>query len=159
MKIVVREAGDADAALMAGLTRAAWAGKVAASSSGHHETTEQVARTLRSGGGFILLIDDMPAGSLRFMPLDSEPSIWEISRMGILPAWRGHHCSQHLLEAVIHHALSCQAEELRLAVRLDQGKLIDFYAAFGFELAEELEYSHANPAEPPPSVMRRMLRY
>ena len=45
------------------------------------------------------------------------------------------------------------------AVRLDQGKLIDFYAAFGFELAEELEYSHANPAEPPPSVMRRMLRY
>ena len=159
MKIVVREAGDADAALMAGLTRAAWAGKVAASSSGHHETTEQVARTLRSGGGFILLIDDMPAGSLRWMPLDSEPSIWEISRMGILPAWRGHHCSQHLLEAVIHHALSCQAEELRLAVRLDQGKLIDFYSAFGFELAEELEYSHANPAEPPPSVMRRMLRY
>lgn len=159
MKIVVREAGDADAALMAGLTRAAWAGKVAASSSGHHETTEQVARYLRSGGGFILLIDGMPAGSLRWMPLDSEPAIWEISRMGILPAWRGHHCSQHLLEAVIHHALSCQAEELRLAVRLDQGKLIDFYSAFGFELAEELEYSHANPAEPPPSVMRRMLRY
>ena len=27
-----------------------------------------------------------------------------------------------------------------------------------FELAEELEYSHANPAEPSPLVMRRYLR-
>jgi hypothetical protein len=30
--------------------------------------------------------------------------------------------------------------------------------AFGFELAEELEYSHANRSEPPPAVMRRQLR-
>jgi ribosomal protein S18 acetylase RimI-like enzyme len=106
-----------------------------------------------------LLIDDIPAGSLRWMPLDSDPAIWKISRMGVLPAYRGSHVSQHLLEAIIHHGLSCQAEELRLAVRRDQRKLIDFYAAFEFDLAEELEYSHANPAEPAPMVMRRLLRY
>ncbi|WP_300758103.1 GNAT family N-acetyltransferase [Janthinobacterium sp.] len=159
MQIVVREANDADVQLIAELTRASWAGKVAATSSGHRETTERVAGDLRSGGGFILLIDGQPAGSVRWMPLDSEPSIWEIARMGIVPAWRGQHCSQQLLEAVIHHGLACQAEELRLAIRRDQPKLIDFYAAYGFELAEELEYTHANPAEPLPMMMRRSLRY
>ena len=48
---------------------------------------------------------------------------------------------------------------LRLAVRADQPKLIDFYTAYEFELAEELEYSHANPLEPAPLVMRRLLRH
>jgi hypothetical protein len=31
------------------------------------------------------------------------------------------------------------------------------YAAYGFELAPELEYAHANPLEPAPHVMRRVL--
>ena len=66
MNIVVREATNADAQLIADLTRAAWAGKVAASSSGHHETAELVEAQLRQGGGFVLLVDDVPAGSLRF---------------------------------------------------------------------------------------------
>jgi hypothetical protein len=48
---------------------------------------------------------------------------------------------------------------LRLAVRSDQPKLIDFYTAYEFTLAEELEYSHANPLEPAPLVMRRLLRH
>jgi ribosomal protein S18 acetylase RimI-like enzyme len=49
--------------------------------------------------------------------------------------------SQHLLEAVIHHGLAAGVQEVRLAVRADQPKLIDFYTAYEFELAEELEYS------------------
>lgn len=158
MQIVVREAGDADAQLMAELTRAAWAGKVSVTSSGHRETAEQVGAHLRGGGGFILLQAGLPVGSVRWLPLDSEPDVWEIARMGVLPQHRGRNLSQHLLEAVVHHALARAAEELRLAVRADQTKLLDFYAAFGFELAPELEYSHANPLEPAPSVMRRWLR-
>lgn len=158
MQIVVRAAADEDAGLIAELTRAAWAGKVAASSSGHRETAEQVAEQLRSGGGFILLLDDAAAGSVRWSPLDLDPGTWEIRRMGVLPARRGANLSQHLLEAVIHQALESGAAELRLAVRSDQPKLLDFYAAFGFELAAELEYAHGNPAEPTPSVMRRTLR-
>jgi ribosomal protein S18 acetylase RimI-like enzyme len=84
--------------------------------------------------------------------------VWEIRRMGVLPHCRGKNLSQHLLEAVIHHGLACNADELRLAVRRDQPKLIDFYSAFEFELAEELEYEHANRAEPAPRMMRRFLR-
>jgi ribosomal protein S18 acetylase RimI-like enzyme len=118
----------------------------------------QVADQLQRGGAFILLIDDMPAGSVRWLPIDGETDVWEILRMGILPAYRGHHLSQHLLEAVLHQAQACDVEELRLAVRNDQSRLLDLYAAYGFEMAPELDYAHANPLEPAPTVMRCRLR-
>lgn len=159
MNILVREAQREDASLIAALTRAAWAGKVAASSSGHREGVERVLRDLQHGGGFILLRDDEPIGSVRWVPLESEPDVWEIMRMGVVPAFRGEHLSQHLLEAVIHHAQASDVTELRLGVRADQARLLDLYAAYGFELAPELEYAHANPLEPAPNVMRRKLGY
>jgi ribosomal protein S18 acetylase RimI-like enzyme len=159
MNLVVREATKDDAKLIAELTRAAWAGKVSVTSSGHRETAVLVAEHLRDGGGFVLLIDDQPVGSVRWLPLDAEHDVWEVCRMGVLPQYRGSNLSQHLLEAVIHHGLASGIEEVRLAVRADQPKLIDFYTAFEFELAEELEYSHANPMEPPPLVMRRSLKH
>ena len=159
MNIVVREALDDDARLIADLTRAAWAGKVVVTSSGHRETAVQVTQHLRDGGGFVLLVDECAVGSVRWVPLDTDPDVWEIVRMGVLPTHRGSALSQHLLEAVIHHGLSAGAEELRLAVRADQPKLLDFYSAYEFEVAEELEYSHNNPSEPAPCVMRRLLRH
>ncbi|QGZ38718.1 ribosomal protein S18 acetylase RimI-like enzyme [Pseudoduganella flava] len=158
MKVVVRHATTDDAPLIAGLTRTAWAGKVSVTSSGHRETAVLVAEHLRQGGGFILSTAEEPIGSVRWLPHDTEADTWEILRMGILPAYRGNNLSQHLLEAVIHHGMECGIGELRLAVRSDQPKLVDFYSAFAFELAEELEYSHANPLEPAPLVMRRQLR-
>lgn len=159
MDMVIREATADDAQLVADLTRAAWAGKVAASSSGHREAAERVLQDLRLGGGFILLRAEIPIGSVRWVPVDGEPDVWEIMRMGVLPTHRGEDLSQHLLEAVIHHALAAGVKELRLAVRADQPRLQDLYGALGFELAPELEYTHANPLEPAPTVMRRMLGY
>ncbi len=157
MNILVREATLEDAQLIADLTRAAWAGRVAVTSSGHRETAVRVLQDLQQGGAFLLLHDDQPIGSARWAPLELEPQVWEIRRMGVLPAYRGERLSQHLLEAVIHRALAADVDELRLAVRSDQTRLLDLYAAFGFELAPELEYTHANPLEPPPLVMRRIL--
>jgi len=159
MNLVVREATKEDASLIAGLTRAAWAGKVSVTSSGHRETAVIVAEHLRDGGGFVLMVEEQAVGSVRWLPLDAEPDVWEICRMGVLPEYRGTNLSQHLLEAVIHHGLASGVEEIRLAVRTDQPRLIDFYTAYEFELAEELEYSHANPLEPAPLVMRRSLRH
>ncbi len=159
MSIVVREASLDDALMIAELTRAAWANKVAASSSGHSESVERVLQDLQAGGGFILLKQERPIGSTRWTPLDGEAGIWEIMRMGVVPQHRGEHLSQHLLEAVIHRAQASDVRELRLAVRADQARLLDLYAAFGFELAPELEYTHANPLEPTPTVMRRLLGY
>ncbi|MDB5764066.1 MAG: family N-acetyltransferase [Herminiimonas sp.] len=159
MNLLVREATLDDARLIAELTRAAWAGTVAVTSSGHRETAVGVAQHLHEGGGFILLADDVPAGSVRWLPLESDADIWEVLRMGVLPAYRGNHLSQYLLEAVIHGAQASDVGELRIAVRSDQSRLLDLYSAFGFEPAPELEYTHANPLEPAPIVMRRLLRH
>lgn len=157
MNLQIREAHVDDAQLIADMTRAAWSGKVAPSSNGHRETTVAVKEHLQQGGGFILLVDDQPAGSVRWAPLDPESDIWEIFRMGICAEQRGNNLAQNLLEAVIHHALARNVSELRLAVRIDQPRLVDLYAAYGFEVAPELEYTHANPLEPAPIVMRRHL--
>lgn len=160
MSILIREAQPEDAQLIADLTRASWAGTVAVTSSGHRETAVRVLEDLQAGGGFILMAGasgDEPIGSVRWAPVESEPDVWEIMRMGVLPQYRGQHLSQHLLEAVVHRALESDIRELRLAVRADQSRLLDLYAALGFELAPEAEYTHANPLEPPPAVMRRML--
>ena len=158
MGLVLREATLADAALLAEITRAAWRQTVAVTSSGHRETAVQVAEHLQHGGGFLLLIDEQPAGAVRWLPVDGDADVWEILRMGVLPGFRGQNLSQHLLEAVVHHAQSGSVDELRLAVRSDQARLLDLYAAHGFELAPELEYGHANPVEPVPTVMRRRLK-
>lgn len=158
MDLIIREASLDDAQLLANLTRAAWSGKVAVTSSGHRETAVQVMEHLQHGGGLILLLDGEPVGSVRWLPLESESDVWDILRMGIVPGHRGHNLSQHLLEAVIHCAQEANVRELRLAVRNDQQRLMDLYSAYGFELAPELEYAHANPLEPPPMVMRRVLQ-
>ena len=159
MNVLLRHATLADAELVAYLTRCAWRGRVAVDSSGHDESAERVAADLQTGGGFILLVDDAPAGSARWIPVDGDSDVWEIARMGVLPDWRGQNLSQQLLEAVIHEAQTADVEELRLAVRHDQPRLLHLYAAYGFDLAPELEYSHANPTQPPPIVMRRRLKH
>jgi ribosomal protein S18 acetylase RimI-like enzyme len=158
IELLIREATVDDAELIAELTRNSWANKVAPSSSGHREASKRVAEDLQRGGGFVLLRADVPAGSVRWLPLDTETDVWEILRMGILPHHRGERLSQHLMEALIHRALAAEVAELRLAVRTDQMQLVDMYAALGFEIAPELEYTRANPLEPAPIVMRRRLR-
>lgn len=158
MNIVVREALQEEAQLIAELTRASWLDKVGATSRGHHEDIDRVLMDLRIGGGYLLLVDHMAIGSVRWTPIDANGEVWEVLRMGIIPEFRGQNLSQHLLEAVIHQAQACMVKELILAVRADQQKLIDFYAAFGFEMAPEIEYSNANPAEQLPNVMRKLLQ-
>lgn len=158
IELLIREATVDDAELIAELTRNSWANTVALSSRGHHEEPRHVAEELQRGGGFVLLRDDVPAGSVRWLPLDTELGVWEILRMGILPGFRGERLSQHLMEALIHRAQVADIGELRLAVRVDQAQLVDLYAALGFEIAPELEYTRANPLEPLPIVMRRSLR-
>jgi GNAT superfamily N-acetyltransferase len=157
MQLQVRAATSDDAQLIADMTRAAWAGKVAASSSGHRETAELVGQQLGKGGGFILLANCQPVGSVRWLPLDSDADIWEIMRMGLLPDQRGNQLSPNLMDAVTHHACASKVRELRLGVRSDQPRLLELYATHGFAAALDLTYSHANPLEPAPIVMRKRL--
>jgi ribosomal protein S18 acetylase RimI-like enzyme len=159
MNTQIREATLEDAQLIADLTRAAWADLVSVTSGGHRETAVSVSEHLQAGGGFILMVENQPIGSARWIPHVEDRGVWEMLRIGILPAYRGQDLSQQLVEAIIHHAYIHNVEEVRLAVRYDQPRLIDLYSAYGFKEAPELEYSHANPLEPAPTVMRRALRH
>ncbi|MEO7030896.1 MAG: GNAT family N-acetyltransferase [Herbaspirillum sp.] len=155
--VLVREAHPDDAELIAELTRISWAGRVRSDSSGHHEGVDRVLHDLRLGGGFILIVSNLAVGSVRWLPDDYEPDVWDIIRMGVLPSHRGLGLSQHLLEAVIHHALLADIKELRLTVHAQQSRLVDLYSAFGFELAPELETEHQHSDKNSSVVMRKAL--
>ncbi|HEY4542582.1 MAG TPA: GNAT family N-acetyltransferase [Noviherbaspirillum sp.] len=157
MNFTVREATLEDAQLIADLTRACWAKRVALCSSGHRETAVCVRQHLQEGGGYILMHGEEAIGSVRWLPLEGQAQVWETLRIGVLPQYAGEGLSQHLVEAVIHRALAAGVTELRLAVRSDQERLLGLYATYGFEFAPELEYAHTNPVEPAPHVMRKLL--
>lgn len=150
----VRAAAPEDAALILDITLKAWHGKVHPSSSVFRETVNDVTQQLAEGGGYVLYAAEAPAGSVRFSPV---PGAWEVRRMGVLPEHRGLGLGFVLMNAVVAEAARRDVPELRLAVRHDQPRLIEFYASMGFALASEVEYAHANSASPPPTVMRRAL--
>jgi GNAT superfamily N-acetyltransferase len=151
---VLRAATPEDAALISRITREAWAGRVHPSSSAYRETEQHIAEQIREGGGLILSVGEIPVGSARYSPV---PGAWEVRRMGVLPPYRGRGYAELMMEAVVERALAGGITELRVAVRHDQPRLIGFYASMGFVLAPELEYAHANPDNPPPTVLRRLL--
>ena len=99
----------------------------------------------------------LPAGSVRWLPVEAVSDVSEIARMGVTARYRGEGLSLQLLKAVIYRALAADIKELQLGVRTEQARVVDLYAAYGFELAPELGYGHANPDELPPMVMRRWL--
>jgi GNAT superfamily N-acetyltransferase len=157
---VLRTATPADAALIARITRAAWSGRVDPGSSAYRETEEQIATQLAEGGGFILHVGTEPAGSVRYSPVvdgANGQTVWEIRRMGVLPAWRGKGYALMMMDAVVVLARRQGVYDLRLAVRYDQPRLVEVYAGMGFFLAPDLEYAHASPGSVPPTVMRRTL--
>ena len=157
MRIIVREAVLEDAPLIANLTRKAWAGKCPPTSRGHRDTWVNVNEDLHAGGAFILLVDDIPAGSLRWAPLDEDENVWKIRRLGVIPAFCGQNLSQHLIEAVIHHAQLCEIAELRLFLHRYLEPLTSLYEAYGFKLAPEIEFSTRDTLDLPPIMMRKTL--
>jgi GNAT superfamily N-acetyltransferase len=159
----LRAATPDDAALILRITRESWTGRVDPASSAFRETEEQIAAQLADGGGLVLYVDRVAAGSVRHSPVTGDANVsphgaaWEVRRMGVLPQFRGRGYALALMNAVISRALASGICDLRLAVRADQPRLIDVYACMGFALAPEIEYAHASPGSSPPTVMRRLL--
>lgn len=158
--VQIRAATPADAPTIAGMIRAAWAGKVAENSSGHAETPEKVESDLKNGFGWVALDGEQLVGSVRLVrhPKVLEfPGVFEVKKLGVLGEYRGLGVSHLLMEALLKKADQVLAKELRLAVRSDQPRLLEFYAQFGFVRDEAVSYSAANPNTPPPFVMVRRL--
>ncbi|AFZ68383.1 GNAT family N-acetyltransferase [Deinococcus peraridilitoris] len=162
----VRRAGSEDAGLMAALTRQCWAGSVPGDSSAHFEDETRVLSDLASGGGLILEHGVIAVASLRWRDLPpgasgpgrATPRLWEVCRLGVLPHHRQHGHGERLMREVEALAASGGVPEVRLAVRRDASvKLVQFYQRLGYTIDPALVYSHANPQNPTPIVMRKEL--
>ncbi len=154
MKPALRQAGRDDAALLRELMLACWRGKVAQDSSAFRETEGDIRNELARGGALILTLEEIPIASVRWRNFGAA---WEMARLGVLPAYRKQGHAHTLCEAVAARACAAGARELRIGIRRDQPRLLEYYAAQGFTLAEDFEYSHANPHTDPPWLMRRRL--
>ncbi len=158
--ILLRAATFGDAALISRITREAWSDRVDPASSAFRETENEIAAQLAEGGGFVLYVDGAPAGSVRYSPVagaSSAGAAWEVRRMGVLPAHRGRGYALPMMNAIVGHARDSGVFDLRLAVRVDQTRLVNVYAGMGFVLAPDIAYAHASPESAPPVVMRRLL--
>ncbi len=160
----LRTATDADAELIAQLTRACWVGKPE-NSSGHREDAAKVLESLRDGEAIIMELNGEPIGSVRYYPVyttlpdgsKAGPVALELGRLGILPEHRGRGLSTWLMNEVMMRAVTRGIEELRLAVRQDEPGLLEFYRRQGFFEDSSIAYNHANPNNPKPITMRKFL--
>lgn len=149
----IRPATFQDAEPIAAMIRAAWAGKVAANSSGHKESAEKVEADLSKGLGWVVEHQRQIIATVRITPHPFEADIWEMKKLGVLPEFRKSGLGPKLVQVVLDKASELGLKELRLAVRFDQYRLVEWYSQFGFVHDPALKYSTPNPSNPPEFVM------
>lgn len=153
----LRTATPADAPAIAEMVLKAWAGKVAANSSGHGETPEKVLTDLKNGRGFVFEEGGQIVASVRWVYHPTEAAVCEVHKLGVLPEYRKSGLGPKLLEVLEADARSHGIRQVRLAVRFDQYRLVEWYTEQGYSLDGSLIYSSPNPKSPPPFVMQKQL--
>lgn len=153
----LRLATLADAPAIAEMVLKAWAGKVAANSSGHQETPEKVVADLNNGRGFVFEDKGLIVASVRWVHHPTEAGACEVHKLGVLPEYRKLGLGAKLLEVLEADAKAHRIRQARLAVRFDQPRLVEWYTEQGYMLDASLVYSSPNPKSPPPYVLRKDL--
>jgi GNAT superfamily N-acetyltransferase len=125
------------------------------------ETPETVAAQIAKGGGAILMHGDEAIGSGRWVavPGPGGQGEWmEVKRIGVLPAFRKQGLGARILAALETDGRAAGKEGAQLAVRVDQPRLIDFYAVLGYAPADDVELTTTNPRSPHPHGMRKIFK-
>lgn len=106
-----------------------------------------------------------PIGSGRWVAVPGPKSemggqgAWmEVKRIGVLPAYQKQGLGAVILAALEAEGRAAGKEGAQLAVRVDQPRLIDFYAALGYAPASDVELTTTNPRSPHPHGMRKTFR-
>lgn len=79
----------------------------------------------------------------------------EIKRIGVLQDFTGQGLGARVTRALEQQGREAGRVGAQLAVRYDQKRLVDFYAALGYELADDVQLTTVNPHSPPPIGMRK----
>lgn len=157
MPPTLRLATPQDAAAIAQLVRLAWHDRVHPSSSGHQESPERVLTDLQKGWAWVAESQGQTVGSVRLVPHPNESGVAEIKKLGVAPTQRKLGLGPQLMQTLEAFALDQGLRELRLAVRHDQPRLVQWYGQLGYTLNPKLHYSSANPLTPAPFVLHKFL--
>ena len=136
-----------------------WTGTVAANSSAFRETESDIAGQMVRGGGALLLHGEAVIGGGRFHPVSGpagDPREWvEIKRVGVLKDWRSCGLGAPLVSRLELEAMRRGHPGAQLGVRKDQPRLVAFWSALGYALADDVEMHTVNRLTPPPVTMRK----
>lgn len=154
----IRRATPADGFLIEALTRRIWTGRVGPDSTVFRETPETVAAQIGKGGAVVLEQAGEPIGSGRWVlvPGPSGQGRWmEVKRIGVLPALQKRGLGAVILAALEDLGREQSVDGAQLAVRFDQQRLVGYYQALGYQIAEDVELTTHNPRAPPPTGLRK----
>jgi GNAT superfamily N-acetyltransferase len=138
-----------------------WTGTVAPNSSAYRETVEDIAAQIAKGGAVLVFSGDEAVGGGRFHPVpgpvgDARP--WaEIKRVGVMRELRKLGLGAPLVTALEDGARAGGAAGVQLGVREDQPRLVQFWEALGYVVADDVQLHTVNPLTPPPVTMRKWL--
>lgn len=156
---VLKPAGPEDAAVIQAVTLEIWRPRVSAQSTVFRETPDTVAAQLARGGGVLAICDGVVVGSGRFVmvegPAGDDRPWMEVKRIGLLPGYTGQGGGELICTHLETMGRDKGAVGAQLAVRADQLRLVDVWAALGYTLADDVELTTPNPNSPPPIGMRK----
>ena len=148
-----------DAALLRDVMLRCWTGTVAPNSSAYRETVEDIAGQIARGGAVLVFSGDEAVGGGRFHPVPgpvSDARPWaEIKRVGVMRELRKLGLGAPLVTALEDGARAGGAAGVQLGVREDQPRLVQFWEALGYVVADDVLLHTVNPLTPPPVTMRK----
>jgi predicted N-acetyltransferase YhbS len=155
----IRLARADEAALLREVMLRCWTGTVASNSSAYRETEAMIAEQLRHGGGALVFHGGEAVGGGRFHPVPGpagDDREWvEIKRVGVLKTYRKFGLGLSLVRALEAEAIHRGYAGAQLGVRADQPRLVAFWSALGYRLADDVKMHTVNPLTPPPTTMRK----
>jgi ribosomal protein S18 acetylase RimI-like enzyme len=97
------------------------------------ETVREVAAAVRRGGAVIARVDGIPAASARYEVVDGH---LYVSRVAVLPAFRGCGLAGELMHAMDAIADSLGLKSLQLQTRLNLPRNISLYEKLGYRVID-----------------------
>jgi ribosomal protein S18 acetylase RimI-like enzyme len=130
--LIIRDATEADAAMLADLIRAAfepYRDQLDPPPGALQETESSLRAWLATGGAVLVLVDGRAVGCVLSQRREDHVTL---SRLAVLPEFRGQGLGRTLVARVEERALAIGVAKARRGVRLSLPRLMAFYDRLGY---------------------------